>query len=50
MDTPANRAAMPGAQHDNWPTVAEVAQVFAFLASPDSALVSGASVPVYGHT
>jgi NAD(P)-dependent dehydrogenase (short-subunit alcohol dehydrogenase family) len=50
MDTPANRAAMPNARHDRWPTVAQVAQVFAFLASPDAALVSGASVPVYGGT
>ena len=50
MDTPANRAAMPTAAHETWPSVAQVAQVFGFLASPDAALISGASVPVYGRT
>jgi NAD(P)-dependent dehydrogenase (short-subunit alcohol dehydrogenase family) len=50
MDTPANRAAMPGASHDRWPKVDEVAAVFAFLASPAATLISGAAVPVYGRT
>ncbi|HEV7191641.1 MAG TPA: SDR family oxidoreductase [Jatrophihabitantaceae bacterium] len=48
IDTPANRAAMPGAAHDNWPKIGEVAEVFVFLASPRAALVSGAAVPVFG--
>lgn len=48
IDTPANRAAMPGAPHERWPKPDEIGAVFAFLASPRSALVSGAAVPVFG--
>ena len=48
MDTPANRAAMPSASHENWPKISEVAGVYVFLASPAAALVSGAAIPVYG--
>jgi NAD(P)-dependent dehydrogenase (short-subunit alcohol dehydrogenase family) len=50
MDTPANRKAMPDADHSKWPKVEEVAQAIAFLASADNALTSGALVPVYGKT
>ena len=49
MDTPANRAAMPGADFSKWPKVEEVAETIAFLASPANALTSGAVVPVYGR-
>ena len=49
MDTPANRAAMPNADHDSWPKVADVAEAIAWLASPGNALTSGAAVPVYGR-
>jgi NAD(P)-dependent dehydrogenase (short-subunit alcohol dehydrogenase family) len=49
MDTPANRAAMPTADHAAWPTPAEVAEAIGFLASPQNALTSGALVPVYGR-
>ena len=48
LDTPANRAAMPDADHDAWPKTAEVAQTIVFLASPGSAATRGAVVPVYG--
>ena len=48
MDTPVNRAAMPGAAHDRWPKVDDVAAVYLFLASPAAHLVSGAAIPVYG--
>ncbi len=48
LDTPANRAAMPDADHDRWPKLADVAAVFVSLASPATHLVSGASLPVYG--
>jgi NAD(P)-dependent dehydrogenase (short-subunit alcohol dehydrogenase family) len=48
MDTPANRAAMPAAPHEKWPKVEDVAGVYLFLASPGAALISGATVPVYG--
>ena len=49
MDTPANRAAMPDADHSAWPEVDEVAETMVFLASPENALTSGALVPVYGR-
>jgi NAD(P)-dependent dehydrogenase (short-subunit alcohol dehydrogenase family) len=48
IDTPANRAAMPDAKHENWTAPDEIARVILFLASPASAPVSGAAVPVYG--
>jgi NAD(P)-dependent dehydrogenase (short-subunit alcohol dehydrogenase family) len=49
IDTPANRAAMPGAKHHLWPKPSEVAAVLAFLISDDAALISGAAIPVYGR-
>lgn len=48
MDTPANRAAMPTADHDSWPKTAEIAQAVAFLVSPANTTTSGALVPVFG--
>lgn len=49
MDTPANRKAMPDADHDAWPRVNEVAATIAFLASPANAATRGGIVPVYGR-
>jgi NAD(P)-dependent dehydrogenase (short-subunit alcohol dehydrogenase family) len=49
IDTPANRAAMPKADHATWPKPAELAQTIAFLASPESSLTTGTLVPVYGR-
>jgi NAD(P)-dependent dehydrogenase (short-subunit alcohol dehydrogenase family) len=49
IDTPANRAAMPGADHDRWPKPAEIAQAIAWLISPQQTVTSGALVPVYGR-
>jgi NAD(P)-dependent dehydrogenase (short-subunit alcohol dehydrogenase family) len=49
IDSPANRAAMPTADHASWPKPAELAETIAFLASPANALTSGALVPVYGR-
>jgi NAD(P)-dependent dehydrogenase (short-subunit alcohol dehydrogenase family) len=46
IDTPANRAAMPGADHAAWPKVADIARSYVFLAQPGSGLVSGAALPV----
>jgi NAD(P)-dependent dehydrogenase (short-subunit alcohol dehydrogenase family) len=48
MDTPANRAAMPKADHALWPKVEEVAATILFLASPDNRVTRGAIVPVFG--
>ena len=50
MDTPANRAAMPNANHATWPKVEEVAATILFLASPDNKVTRGAIVPVYGRS
>jgi NAD(P)-dependent dehydrogenase (short-subunit alcohol dehydrogenase family) len=50
MDTPANRAAMPKADHAKWPKVEEVAATIVFLASPDNKVTRGAVVPVYGRS
>jgi NAD(P)-dependent dehydrogenase (short-subunit alcohol dehydrogenase family) len=46
IDTPANRAAMPNADHALWPKIPDIAQAYLFLASPAAGLVSGAAVPV----
>lgn len=49
IDTPANRAAQPDADHARWVPPAEIAAVVRFLASDDSAPTSGAAIPVYGR-
>jgi NAD(P)-dependent dehydrogenase (short-subunit alcohol dehydrogenase family) len=46
IDTPANRAAMPGADHASWPKVEDIARAYLFLAAPEAHLVSGAAIPV----
>jgi NAD(P)-dependent dehydrogenase (short-subunit alcohol dehydrogenase family) len=51
MDTPANRAAFPPTtDYSKWPTIEDVAQTVAFLASPDNKVTRGALVPVYGKS
>jgi NAD(P)-dependent dehydrogenase (short-subunit alcohol dehydrogenase family) len=50
MDTPANRSAMPKADYDLWPKVAEVAATIMFLASPENRVTRGGIVPVYGRS
>ena len=50
MNTPANVAAMPDADHGAWPTVAEVASTIAFLGSAENGVTRGALVPVYGRS
>ena len=50
LDTPANRAAMPKADHAAWPKVEDVANTIVFLASPDNKVTRGAIVPVYGRS
>jgi NAD(P)-dependent dehydrogenase (short-subunit alcohol dehydrogenase family) len=49
IDTPANRAAEPDADHSRWVQPSEIARVVLFLCSEDSAPVSGAAIPVYGR-
>ncbi len=48
LDTPANRAAMPDADHRRWVAPADLAEVIAFLASPANRVTRGAVIPVYG--
>jgi NAD(P)-dependent dehydrogenase (short-subunit alcohol dehydrogenase family) len=49
IDTPANRAAMPAADHTRWPKPAEIAAALTWLISPGNGLTSGALLPVYGR-
>jgi NAD(P)-dependent dehydrogenase (short-subunit alcohol dehydrogenase family) len=49
IDTPANRASMPDADFEKWPKAEQIAAVVRFLCSPESELISGAWVPVYGR-
>ena len=49
IDTPANRASMPDADHDRWVKPTEIAEVIAHLLSPASSPISGAAIPVYGR-
>lgn len=48
IDTPSNRAAMPDAPHDRWPSAQAVAATILALASPTNRCARGAIVPVYG--
>lgn len=49
IDTPANRSAMPDAEHERWVAPERIAEVIRFLCSPGAEVVSGAHVPVYGR-
>jgi NAD(P)-dependent dehydrogenase (short-subunit alcohol dehydrogenase family) len=49
IDTPANREAMPDADHASWVAPGAIARVVAFLCSDAAAVTSGAAVPVYGE-
>lgn len=48
IDTPANRAAMPDADHGTWPSTEALAETILHLASPNNRSTRGAIVPVYG--
>lgn len=50
IDTPANREAMPSADHDAWPDPEAIAQTILFLASPTNRVTRGGVVPVYGRS
>jgi NAD(P)-dependent dehydrogenase (short-subunit alcohol dehydrogenase family) len=49
IDTPANRAAMPGADPARWVAPVQLAGTIAWLCSDDGAATSGAAIPVYGR-
>jgi NAD(P)-dependent dehydrogenase (short-subunit alcohol dehydrogenase family) len=46
IDTPANRSAMPNADHASWPKIPDIARAYLFLAAPGTHLTSGAAIPV----
>jgi NAD(P)-dependent dehydrogenase (short-subunit alcohol dehydrogenase family) len=50
IDTPANRAAMPGADFASWPKAEDIAQVILFLCSDNARTIHGAAIPVYGNS
>jgi NAD(P)-dependent dehydrogenase (short-subunit alcohol dehydrogenase family) len=50
VDTEANRRAIPNADHSVWTPPEEIARVIEFLASPASAAINGAAIPVYGRS
>lgn len=49
IDTSANRAMMPDADHDSWVDPEQIARVVAVLCSDAAEVTSGAAVPVYGE-
>jgi NAD(P)-dependent dehydrogenase (short-subunit alcohol dehydrogenase family) len=49
IDTPANRASQPDADHSRWVKPDEIARVIRFLCSEDSIATSGGHIPVYGR-
>ena len=49
IDTPANRASMPDADPATWVTAGQIAATIAVLCGPDTAVTSGAHIPVYGR-
>ena len=49
IDTAANRASMPRADHGAWVKPAEIAGLLSYLASRGAQAVSGALIPIYGR-
>jgi NAD(P)-dependent dehydrogenase (short-subunit alcohol dehydrogenase family) len=50
IDTPENRAMMPKAKWDRWPSADRVAEVVRWLCSKESDVLTGAAIPVYGRS
>jgi len=49
IDTPANRAAQPGADTARWVRPDEIAETVHFLCSAEATPIGGAHLPVYGR-
>jgi NAD(P)-dependent dehydrogenase (short-subunit alcohol dehydrogenase family) len=50
LDTPANRTAMPDADHRRWVAPSALGETIVFLASPSNRATRGAVIPVYGQS
>jgi NAD(P)-dependent dehydrogenase (short-subunit alcohol dehydrogenase family) len=50
IDTPRNRADMPGGDASKWADPGRVAEVLLFLVSDASSVTSGAAIPVFGKS
>ena len=50
IDTKATRDALPYADYVKWPKPHDIAAVVDFLSSPESAVIDGAGIPVYGQS
>lgn len=48
LDTPANRAAMPGADPGSWVELDALVDTLLFLSSPAARAIHGAAIPVFG--
>ncbi len=48
LDTPANREAMPDAEHRRWVAPGDLAEMIVFFYSPANRVTRGAVIPVYG--
>jgi NAD(P)-dependent dehydrogenase (short-subunit alcohol dehydrogenase family) len=46
IDTPANRASMPGSNREDWVSPENIAKTILFLAGDESSTISGARIPV----
>jgi NAD(P)-dependent dehydrogenase (short-subunit alcohol dehydrogenase family) len=46
IDTPANRASMPNADHSKWVTMDQLADAIELLASPTAQVVNGAAIKI----
>ncbi len=49
IDTPANRAGQPEADHSRWVHPDRIADVLLFLSGEMASVISGAHIPVYGR-
>ena len=50
IDTPANRAEMPDAEHEKWVPRTDLARILGFLTSEEGQSISGARLVVSGRT
>jgi NAD(P)-dependent dehydrogenase (short-subunit alcohol dehydrogenase family) len=49
IDTPANRAANPGADYSNWVSPQSIARLLVWLTSDEAGDMNGAVIPIYGR-